>query len=136
LKIRVLDSWAILEWISGRQPATDAVAKLLTQAETGHARLLMSAINAGEVYYFLRKHDREALAETWKEQSGTLPVTIEVPSLEEIWDAAVLKARYPIAYADAFAAALALRYQCPLLTGDPELKLIKDLKLDWIGRDL
>ena len=28
MKTRVLDSWAILEWISGRQPATDTVAGL------------------------------------------------------------------------------------------------------------
>lgn len=30
MNTRVLDSWAILEWISGRQPATDA-AKLLAE---------------------------------------------------------------------------------------------------------
>jgi ribonuclease VapC len=134
VKTRVLDSWAILEWISGRQPATDAVAKLLAESEAGHARLLMSAINVGEVYYFLRKHHSEELAESWRELSGTLPVTIEVPTADEIWDAAVLKGRYPIAYADAFAAALAHKYQCPLVTGDPELRSVVHLKVDWIGR--
>ena len=39
MKTRVLDSWAILEWISGRQPATDAVAGLLAESEAGAARL-------------------------------------------------------------------------------------------------
>jgi predicted nucleic acid-binding protein len=134
VKTRVLDSWAILEWISGRQPATDAVAKLLAEPEAGHARLLMSAINVGEVYYFLRKYHSEKLADSWRELSRTLPVTIEVPSADEIWEAAVLKGQYPIAYADAFAAALANKYQCPLVTGDPELRSIAHLKLDWIGR--
>jgi uncharacterized protein len=133
VKTRVLDSWAILEWIGGRQPATEAVARLLAESLAGSTRLFMSAINAGEVYYFLFKHRKEKLAESWRESSGTLPATIEVPTADEIWDAAELKARYPIAYADAFAAALAQKYECPLVTGDPELRLISGLELDWLG---
>lgn len=133
MKTRVLDPWAILEWISGRQPACDFVGKLLAEAEEGHARLLMSALNVGEVYYFLRKHHSETLAESWRESSSTLPVQIEVPNAEDIWNAAVLKGRYPIAYADAFAAALAQKYNCPLVTGDPELQAVDQLELDWIG---
>jgi len=50
-----------LEWINGNQPACDIVAKLLSDAEQGGVRLLMNAINVGEVYYFLRKHHSEAL---------------------------------------------------------------------------
>ena len=133
MKTRVLDSWAILEWIGGRQPARDLVGKLLSEAEEGQARLLMSAINVGEVYYFLRKHHGPALAESWRESSRTLPATIEVPSLEDIWNAALLKGKYPIAYADAFAAALAQKYNCPLVTGDPELRSVDQLELDWIA---
>ena len=60
MKTRVLDSWAILEWINGRQPAGDLVKKLLAEAEEGRTRLLMSAINVGEVYYFLRKRHSES----------------------------------------------------------------------------
>jgi len=133
LKTRVLDSWPILEWIKERQPATDIVENLLAGAESGAARLLMSAINVGEVYYFVRKYHGETLAKSWRESSGTLPITIEVPAATEIWDAALLKGQYPIAYADAFAAALALKYRCPLLTGDPDFRTVPDLELDWIG---
>jgi uncharacterized protein len=134
LKTRVLDSWAILEWISGRQPACDPVARLLAESEAGTTLLFMSAINVGEVYYSLRKQHSEKLSEWWRELSRTLPVTIEVPTADDIWDAALLKAQYPIAYADAFAAALALKHRCPLVTGDPELRSIADLELDWIAR--
>ena len=94
----------------------------------------MSAINAGEVYYSLHKLRRDELAESWRQSSGVFPATIDVPNLDEIWNAALLKGRYPIAYADAFAAALAQKYRCPLVTGDPELRSIADLELDWIGR--
>lgn len=96
----------------------------------------MSAINAGEVYYFLRKQRSVALAESWRESSRTLPATIEVPTAEDIWNAASLKGRFPIAYADAFAAALAQKYNCPLVTGDTELLSIDQLELDWIGRGI
>ena len=134
MKTRVLDSWAILEWISGRQPATHHVTALLSEAEDGRARLYLSAINAGEIFCFLRKNHSQALAESWRESSRTLPATIETPTLDEIWDAALLKAQFPIAYADAFAAALAQKCNCPLLTGDPEFRSIAHLQLDWIGR--
>ena len=134
MKTRVLDSWAILEWISGRQPATDIVAKLLSEAEGGRTRLFLSAINAGEVYYFLRKQHREELAAAWLESWLNLPVTAEVATAEDIWIAAVLKARFPIGFADAFAAALAERYHCPLVTGDPQFGSVESLELDWIGR--
>ncbi len=133
MKIRVLDSWPIVEWIRGRQPATDIVKGLFEEAEAGTALLFMSAINVGEVYYYVCKYHSETLAESWRESSRTLPVTIEVPTANEIWHAALLKARVPIAYAHAFAAALAHKYRCPLVTGDPELRSIADLELDWIG---
>jgi predicted nucleic acid-binding protein len=123
-----------LEWIKERQPATDVVENLLTEADSGSARLLMSAINVGEVYYHLCKYHGETLAEFWRERSATLPVSLEVPTCDEIWDAARLKGRYPIAYAGAFAAALAQKYACALVTGDPDFRGIPKLELDWIGR--
>lgn len=133
MKTRVLDSWAILEWMSGREPARQALSALLAEAESGAARLAMSAINSGEIYYILRKHHSEALAESWKESSRTMPVTIEVPSADDIWSAATLKGKYPISYADAFAAALARKYNCPLVTGDEEFRKVIGLELAWIG---
>jgi predicted nucleic acid-binding protein len=134
VKTRVLDSWAILEWINARQPASKLVAEVLNQAEAGKVRLLMSAINAGEIYYFLRKHHSAALADDWRTLSQTLPVTVEVPTMSDIWDAATLKGQFPISYADAFAAALAQKYDCPLITEDREFRSVADLKLLWIGR--
>lgn len=120
--------------MNGRQPATAAVEKLFEESLAGGAELFMSAINAGEVYYFLRQNHSEKVAERWRESVSTLPGTIEIPTANEIWDAALLKAKYPIAYADAFAASLAHKYQCPLVTGDVEFRTVAGLELDWIGR--
>jgi len=134
VKTRVLDTWPILEWMNRRQPATDAVEKLFDESLAGSVQLFIGAINVGEVYYFLRKTHSERVAESWRELSVTLPATIEVPTANEIWDAALLKGKYPIAYADAFAAALALKHRCRLVTGDPEFRSIPELELDWVGR--
>jgi ribonuclease VapC len=134
LKTRTIDSWAIVEWLRDRQPAKDIVAGLLTEARDGSARVFMSAINVGEVYYVLRKHGAERVAEKWRALARTLPVTIEAPSFEDVWQAASLKAQFRIAYADAFAAALAQKHHCPVVTGDPEFRVIPGLELDWIDR--
>ncbi len=121
-----------MEWLAGRLPG-EQVADLLSEAESGVSLLLMSAINVGEIYYFLLKHHSESLATSWRKSSRTLPITIKIPSFDDIWDAASLKGRFPISYADGFAAALAQRYNCPLVTGDPEFRKVTQLDLDWIG---
>lgn len=133
MKTRVLDSWPVLEWLQRKSPTDKVVQKILLEADAGRARLHMSAINVGEVYYFLCKHHRMEEADEWRSLSQNLPVTIDVPDLREIWDAAVLKGRYAISYADAFAAALAQRYQCPVMTGDPEFQSVGELELHWLG---
>jgi predicted nucleic acid-binding protein len=133
VKTRVLDSWAILEWMNARQPGCKLVAEILAKAEAGKIRLLMSAINAGEIYYFVRKHHSADLAEEWRSLSRTLPVTVEVPTMADIWDAAALKGQFSISYADAFAAALARKYDCALITRDREFRSVTHLELHWIG---
>jgi len=134
LKTRIFDSWSILEWINKRQPACLIVDNLLAESQAGKAALFMSAINVGEVYYFIRRVRGLELAERWRNSSHTLPVTIEVPTNNEIWKAAELKAQFPISYADAFAGASALKHHSPLVTGHPEFKSVTGLQLDWIDR--
>lgn len=124
----------MLEWLKGKQPVTALMDSFLAEGERGQIRFLMSALNVGEVYYFLQKHHSVRVADTWRELSHTLPITIETPTMADIWVAAALKGKYPISYADAFAAMLAQKYNCPLVTGDPEFRSITGLELDWIER--
>jgi ribonuclease VapC len=134
VKTLILDSWPVLEWINGRAPSTALVDGLLEEAAAGRLRLILSAINVGEVYYFLRKNGHPGVAESWRGRAGTMPVEIETPDLSDIWAAATLKGSYPISYADGFAAALAQKHSCSLLTGDPEFRTVAGLTLDWIER--
>jgi predicted nucleic acid-binding protein len=61
-----------------------------------------------------------------------------VPASDDlVMAAASLKAQYRMSYADGFAAATAIALQCPLATGDPELRAVaedrKELRLEWLG---
>jgi hypothetical protein len=63
-------------------------------------------------------------AETFWEEAwqGLIPLTIITPTPFQLHQAARLKGRYLIAYADAFAAQLAQENHLPLASGDPELQ--------------
>jgi len=62
-----------------------------------------------------------------------LPVTIETPTLDDIWSAAQLKAKFPISCADAFTVALAEKHRCPVMTGDAEFRAVAGLEIDCVG---
>jgi predicted nucleic acid-binding protein len=111
----VLDSWAVLALLEGTEPAASRV-----QAVLDEERPAMSWINAGEVYYVVRRSEGAAAADEVIRDLRAV-VTLETPSAQRVLQAAALKARHPMAYADAFAAATAIARDGTLLTGDPEL---------------
>ncbi len=109
------------------------MARLLQQAQEGEVRLLMTWVNVGEVAYIVERrwgigqlhHMLAALEETALE---VIPVGRELALT-----AAHVKAEHPLAYADAFAAALAAETGATLVTGDPEFRLLEDtLHIHWL----
>jgi predicted nucleic acid-binding protein len=111
----VLDSWAVLRYVQGTEPAASAVADLLA-AE----RPVISWINLGEVFYVVRRVVGEEAALSAVRDLRDV-VVAELPDDRGVLDAARLKADHPMTYADAFAAATARRHDAELWTGDPEL---------------
>ncbi|MCL1693269.1 MAG: type II toxin-antitoxin system VapC family toxin [Actinomycetia bacterium] len=109
-----LDSWAVLRWLEGTEPAATRVDDVLAE------RPCMSWINAGEVYYIVTRLAGEAEAETVVNDLR-LSVRLDPAVPVRVIEAASIKARYPMAYADAFAVATALAHDATLLTGDPEI---------------
>lgn len=109
-----LDSWAILAWLDGEQPALDRVDGLV------ETRPVVSWINLVEVYYRLeRDHGRGLADSTLSELRAVL--SPDLPGTARMIEAARLKARAPIALGDCFAAVTAAAHGLVLLTGDPEL---------------
>jgi ribonuclease VapC len=93
----------------------------------------MTWVNVGEVANIVeRRWGKEKLYQVL----GTLEATeLEfVPVERELaLRAAGIKAEHPIAYADAFAAALAARESFVLVTGDPEFKALEEtLSIHWL----
>jgi tRNA(fMet)-specific endonuclease VapC len=128
----VLDSFAVLALL-GREPGGGVVAELLRRAQNKQARVLMSWVNAGEVAYIIERR--------WGlERSLAALATLEATALELVpaerdltVAAAHIKASHAVAYADAFAAALAQQSAATLVTGDPEFELLEDvLTIHWL----
>ncbi|MBA3605379.1 MAG: PIN domain-containing protein [Actinomycetota bacterium] len=123
----VLDSWAILGYLQDQGRAAFEVENLLSTQ-----RPLVSWINLGEVFYILRREAGEDAAISAVRDLRDV-VTAELPSARRVLQAGRIKSDYPLAYADAFAAATAQAHEAELWTGDPEL-LVDDAP--WTWRDL
>ena len=114
-----LDSWAVLAWLDGDQPAQGRIEPLLK------GRPLISWINAVEVYYRVeRDHGRAEADEVLAGMRKAFEV--DLPGTSLMIETARLKATLPIALGDCFAIATARNRNLTLLTGDPEI-LDRDL---------
>lgn len=130
---KVLDSWALLAWIFDEKSAAH-IDDVLRQADAGEIQLLMSWINAGEVYYILSRKRSGLAADEFLARLPSLPIRLVLPDGNAIGTAAKLKSTHRISYADGFAAALATEHDAALITGDPELRDMGDvLAIEWIG---
>jgi predicted nucleic acid-binding protein len=110
-----LDSWAVLAWLDGDEPAATAV-----QEAFAAGRPWMSWLNVGEVAYQLeRRHGIDEAGLVVGRLRAALALDDVTP--ERVLAAAHIKAANPIAFADCFAAASAAARDATLLTGDPEL---------------
>jgi uncharacterized protein len=93
----------------------------------------MNRINLGEVHYKTIRVLGAEGAKDFMENFIQLPVTFVMPDEPLIWKAADLKARFPVSYADCFAAATALLHDACVLTGDLEFKkLSKVVSVEWL----
>jgi len=110
-----LDSWAVLAWLDGDEPAAGIVAEVLERE-----RPAMSWMNLVEVQYrTARDHGREEADQVLAELRPQ--ITEDLPGISAMRAVAGLKADNPIALADCFAIALAAEEGAVLLTGDPEI---------------
>jgi predicted nucleic acid-binding protein len=121
-----LDSWAVLRWLEGEEPAASRVEVAM------RTRPVMSWINLGEVAYIVERlagedRARRVVLELKRQ------LTLDTPTQAQVLEAAHIKAGHSMAYADAFALATAIAHGATLLTGDPE---ILDGDARWPTEDL
>lgn len=114
-----LDSWAVIAWLDGLQPATARVESVI------ESRPVISWINLAEVYYRVeRLSDREQADEALADLR--LRLAPDLSTTSRMIEAARLKARHAIAFADCFALATAAARRLTLWTGDPEILDVDD----------
>ena len=123
----VLDASAVLRFFD-REAGCERVAEVLSQAMARKAGVAVSAIQWGEIVGAVRKK-RGVVAEL--RAMGILcrfPLQIVDATAEHAMHAAEMKVDRKIAYADAFAATLAMELQeSVLLTADYGFKALEDL---------
>lgn len=131
----VLDSYAILSYLEAEQ-GSSRVKSLLEMADAGECRLYMSIVNLGEIAYIVERERGLPKAQETLAHIYNLPIEIIDDDRTLALAAAHLKANCPVAYADCFAAALALDKKVALVTGDPEFSKIEadyDLRIEWMA---
>jgi len=129
----VLDSFAMIAYFED-EPGADKVSEILRVVMDRKAKGFMSVINWGEMYYNTMREQGVEEAERVLTQFDKYPIKLIEADRRLTYEAAKLKARYKIAYADCFAAALTLSLKALLITGDPEFKkLAQELSIEWIA---
>jgi len=131
----VLNSYALIGYLEN-ESFSDQIQHALTQAKNDAFRLYFHSIHMGEVYYITLREQGQDLADLAYSRIKALPIKL-IDRIDEelLLKAAGLKARYPISYADSFAAALAMIKNCPLLTGDPEFRPLETqgiISIEWL----
>jgi len=128
----VLDAYALMAYLQ-REPGYEAVVDLLALASQEGADLLLTTVNAGEVFYqTLRRKGLDSLRQA-EAHLALLPIEIVPADLPLAREAALLKATRNMSYADCFAAALAKARGGRIVTGDPEFKAVEpEIPVLWL----
>jgi predicted nucleic acid-binding protein len=96
--------------------------------------IVMNEINMGEVYYIISRNRSPHDAEYFLSNiAPLLPIRTVSSSFPLVIDAARIKSCYPISFADACAAATAIKEGAAVVTGDREFRsLEKIVTIEWL----
>ena len=127
MTLYVLDSSAVVRFLD-REAGWERVAAILIQKMTAKADVAISAVQWGEIAGAVRKKSGAAAEHRAMTRLGEFEPRIEPVTGERARRAAALKVETRIAYADAFAAELALEFSGSLLvTADFGFKVVAHL---------
>jgi predicted nucleic acid-binding protein len=121
----VLDAWAVTALLKA-EPTSMRVRAVIDEHESH-----VCSVNLGETYYSLiRSHGARIARERVEKMRDLLHV--HAPDWSLVRDAAEIKARGGLSYADAFCVATARRQGAALYTGDPEIVALHGDGLDVV----
>ena len=130
----VLDSWAVMAFLED-EPAGEAVANIIADAHDHGIPLMMTTVNAGEVWYILAREISESAADQSIKDMQELGIQFHDADWTLANQAARFKASKKMSFADCFAAALAVQHKGSMLvTGDKEFKEVENsVKIHWLN---
>jgi ribonuclease VapC len=131
-KAIVLDSWAVIAYLED-EPAAEKIADIMADAHEQGIPLLMTVVNAGEVWYIIARETSDADADRSIKQLRDLGIEFVDADWGLAHGAGYFKSRNRMSFADAFAAALAKHRKAHLITGDPEFKAVEqEINISWL----
>jgi ribonuclease VapC len=127
---RVFDSFALLAYLK-KEARFDKVKNILLEKDP---QIFINDINVGEVYYILARERGTDAADFFSQIIlPSLPIQRVANSIQEVIEAAKIKAEFAISYADCFAAMTAKKENACLVTGDPDFRKIENLiEIEWL----
>ena len=132
--VRVLDSYSLLAYIEGEAGAEKMIEIFRVARDSGRD-LLLSVVNWGEVYYITMREVGRERADEVAHLISTLPIQIVPADLDLTRQAAELKSKHRMSYADCFAAALARQRKAELVTGDRDFRQVEgEVKILWLEK--
>lgn len=135
MKTIVLDSYALLAYFE-KEAGWNDVARLLADAAAERCALRCSIVNWGEVLYITERVYGVEKANEVEVVMDDLPVEWVDADRALTREAARLKVDGGLAYADCFAAALALVADGEVVTGDPEFAAVEgQVAVRWLPQE-
>ena len=128
----VLDSWAIMAYL-GDEPGGERVAEIMAEAVEKSTPLIMSVVNAAEVWYTVARRVSEAEADATETALRELGIEFVDADWKLSHCAARFKWKHRMPLADCFAAALASLMNGRLVTGDADFRQVDGhISVQWL----
>ena len=126
MKRIVFDSYALIA-LFRQEPGHEFVRDLLVKMANDEIEGFISAVNVGEIYYMISRKSNSKNADAAVIAVKQMPLEIIDADLKLCMEAAAIKAKYSLSYADAFAAAVTINKKAVLITGDDEFENLNSL---------
>ncbi len=131
-KALVFDSWSILAYLED-EPAGQHVAEMIADAHESDTPVMMTVVNAGEIWYIMARETSEDEADRTILELAQLGIQFSDAGWKLVCEAARFKTKGKLSFADCFAAALAKEQKADLVTGDTEFKQVESaVKILWL----
>jgi predicted nucleic acid-binding protein len=131
-KALVLDSWSVLAYLED-EPAGHQVADIIADAHESDTPLMMTVVNAGEIWYITARETSEDAADRTIIELAQLGIRFFDADWKLAREASRFKVKGRLSFADCFAVALAKENKADLITGDPEFKQVEsEVKIHWL----